>query len=360
MIRTVPGGNVGPAGGGGCPEVAGGVRDGGRRCSDRPRKSAAPTTATRTSSETPTTQPACGCPSPDGAGGGTGERRRAGPAGRAPARSARRRPARPASRRRTSRRRSTSAPGRARRRGRGTTRRRGRLPWSGHAPSLGRRTPRYRPPRRGYVPAPCPSPPRQAVVRRLRAAGCVFAEDEARLLMAAAASAGRARRPRAPGGWPASRSSTCSAGPSSAGCGSPSTPGVFVPRRRTEVLVRGGGRPGPARAPSSSTSAAGRGRWASPWPPPWRRRAARRRRRSRPPSPAPAAQRRAGRRPGLRRRPVRRPARRRCAGGSTCCSPTCPTCPATAIALMPPEARRARAAGRRSTAARTVWTSPGG
>lgn len=76
-----------------------------------------------------------------------------------------------------------------------------------------------------------------AVAARLRAAGCVFAEEEARLLMAAAATqselAGLVGR-RAAGlplehvlGW-------------AEFCGLRITvgPGVFVPRRRTEFLVR--------------------------------------------------------------------------------------------------------------------------
>ena len=76
-----------------------------------------------------------------------------------------------------------------------------------------------------------------AVVARLRAAGCVFAEDEARLLVAAAASAeelaGLVAR-RVAGvplehvlGWVEFCGLRIAVGP-----------GVFVPRRRTEVLVR--------------------------------------------------------------------------------------------------------------------------
>jgi release factor glutamine methyltransferase len=82
-----------------------------------------------------------------------------------------------------------------------------------------------------------PAPAEQAVVERLRAAGCVFAEDEARLLVGAATSpeelAGMVER-RASGlplehvlGW-------------AEFCGRRVAvdPGVFVPRRRTEFLVR--------------------------------------------------------------------------------------------------------------------------
>lgn len=84
---------------------------------------------------------------------------------------------------------------------------------------------------------PDPAVPDLAVVTRLRAAGCVFAEDEAELLAAAArtpaeldAMVGR----RAAGepveqvvGW----AEFC-------GLRIAVTPGVFVPRRRTEFLVR--------------------------------------------------------------------------------------------------------------------------
>jgi release factor glutamine methyltransferase len=75
-----------------------------------------------------------------------------------------------------------------------------------------------------------------AVVRRLRAAGCVFAEDEARLLMAEAgttAELGALVDRRVAGeplehvlGWAEFSGLRISV-----------TPGVFVPRRRTEVLV---------------------------------------------------------------------------------------------------------------------------
>jgi release factor glutamine methyltransferase len=97
---------------------------------------------------------------------------------------------------------------------------------------------------------------RAAVVTRLRAAGCVFAEDEARLLVSAAQTpAGLAAMVdrRAAGqplehvlGW----SEFC-------GLRIAVDPGVFIPRRRTEFLVRraaalarratGSARPDPAR-----------------------------------------------------------------------------------------------------------------
>lgn len=80
--------------------------------------------------------------------------------------------------------------------------------------------------------APAPA----AVVDRLRAAGCVFAEDEAALLAAEAGGAGRleelvARRVAGEPlehllGWAAFDGLRIAVGP-----------GVFVPRRRTELLV---------------------------------------------------------------------------------------------------------------------------
>jgi release factor glutamine methyltransferase len=79
--------------------------------------------------------------------------------------------------------------------------------------------------------------PRSVIVTRLRAAGCVFAEDEARLLISEAHSPsdleGMVER-RVAGhplehvlGW----AEFC-------GLRIAVEPGVFVPRRRTEVLVR--------------------------------------------------------------------------------------------------------------------------
>lgn len=87
------------------------------------------------------------------------------------------------------------------------------------------------------MPAAAPAEVEVAVVARLRAAGCVFAEDEARLLTAEAPTPGRLDelvRRRAAGeplehllGW-------------AAFCGLrvAVAPGVFVPRRRSELLVR--------------------------------------------------------------------------------------------------------------------------
>jgi release factor glutamine methyltransferase len=82
-----------------------------------------------------------------------------------------------------------------------------------------------------------PSPPPRSVVTRLRAAGCVFAEDEARLLSSAAhtpADLAALVDRRAAGlplehvlGW----AEFC-------GLRVAVDPGIFVPRRRTELLVR--------------------------------------------------------------------------------------------------------------------------
>jgi release factor glutamine methyltransferase len=84
------------------------------------------------------------------------------------------------------------------------------------------------------VPAP---PSTDAVVARLRAAGCVFAEDEAGLLVAAAGSPAElaALVERRVSGLPLEHllgwAEFC-------GLRMAVAPGVFVPRRRTEVLVR--------------------------------------------------------------------------------------------------------------------------
>lgn len=81
-----------------------------------------------------------------------------------------------------------------------------------------------------------PSAPPERVVHRLRAAGCVFAEDEARLLVTAARTPAHLDRMvdrRAAGmpiehvlGWAEFRGLRIAV-----------APGVFVPRRRTEFLV---------------------------------------------------------------------------------------------------------------------------
>jgi release factor glutamine methyltransferase len=82
-----------------------------------------------------------------------------------------------------------------------------------------------------------PPPRPDAVVARLRAAGCVFAEDEARLLIAAARTPGdlEAMVQRRAGGLPLEQvlgwAEFC-------GLRIAVDPGVFVPRRRTEFLVQ--------------------------------------------------------------------------------------------------------------------------
>ena len=332
MIRTVPGGNVGPAGGGG-------TADGRRRsatASARPRTGRRPgrrrRRATRTSSAD-ADDPARRGRARRTRGLGRRHRRRAGGARRGQQRRAtgRRRPGRPAWRRRTSR---AVPPAHQARRAVGVgvpARRRGRLAGSGHGLH-----PRTRQPLAGYRVAaspgrsrrPCPSAPADAaVVARLRAAGCVFAEDEA----PAAAGRGRDARPsssalvdrRVAGeplehllGW----AEFC-------GLRIAVAPGVFVPRRRTELLVARRRRPRPARRRRRrpvlrlgrrGRRAGRRGRRASSCTPPtstrppWLRAA----------QPAAAAAVHAG-------RPVRRRCPPACAGGSTCWSPTCPTCRAT-------------------------------
>ena len=78
----------------------------------------------------------------------------------------------------------------------------------------------------------------EAVVARLRAAGCVFAEDEARLLLEAATSGGadlEAVVARRVSGEPLEQVLGWAAFD---GLRLVVEPGVFVPRRRTELLVR--------------------------------------------------------------------------------------------------------------------------
>jgi release factor glutamine methyltransferase len=83
----------------------------------------------------------------------------------------------------------------------------------------------------------CPDlPPQSAIVARLRSAGCVFAEDEARLLMSAARTPAdlAAMVDRRAAGLPLEHvigwAEFC-------GLRIEVDPGVFVPRRRTEFLV---------------------------------------------------------------------------------------------------------------------------
>lgn len=80
------------------------------------------------------------------------------------------------------------------------------------------------------------SPPNSAIVSRLRAAGCVFADDEARLLMAAAPNAAdldamvERRVTGEPLEYVIGFAEFC-------GLHIAVEPGVFVPRRRSEFLV---------------------------------------------------------------------------------------------------------------------------
>jgi len=104
-----------------------------------------------------------------------------------------------------------------------------------------------------------PTAPPAALVARLRAAGCVFAEDEAALLVAAAreqTSGGSPTRPGHPGAatGPVPTEDTLAALVARRVAGEPLEtvlgwvgfaglrlgvgPGVFVPRRRTELLAR--------------------------------------------------------------------------------------------------------------------------
>src|SRR5215468_11727549 len=84
--------------------------------------------------------------------------------------------------------------------------------------------------------APAPSLRRSDIVTRLRAAGCVFAEDEARLLTRAARTPAElaAMVDRRAAGLPLEQvlgwAEFC-------GLRIAVRPGVFVPRRRTEFLV---------------------------------------------------------------------------------------------------------------------------
>ena len=87
------------------------------------------------------------------------------------------------------------------------------------------------------MPVPPPPSPAPDVVARLRAAGCVFAEDEARLLLSAAQTPAEltAMVDQRVAGLPLEQilgwAEFC-------GLRIVVEPGVFVPRRRTELLVR--------------------------------------------------------------------------------------------------------------------------
>ena len=183
-----------------------------------------------------------------------------------------------------------------------------------------------------------PAPPRPDVVARLRAAGCVFAEDEAELLVVHGRYAGRPRGDGRPPGRRCSRSSTFSAGPSSADCGSPSTPGCSArgrapssSPRRPSALARPGAVVVDLCCGTGAVGAVlvgGRGR----------RRAARRRHRPGRGAVRPCA---TSAPPAARctRATSTTRCRTRCAAGSTCWSPTRRTCPTGSIGFLPAEAR---------------------
>src|SRR4051812_11081798 len=78
MIRTVPGGKVGRAGGGGWVDGVGDCAMNPSSVPGRPMRTAAPTTATRTSSAIPMTQPGPGPPPADDSSGGRGPGRGSG------------------------------------------------------------------------------------------------------------------------------------------------------------------------------------------------------------------------------------------------------------------------------------------
>ena len=97
------------------------------------------------------------------------------------------------------------------------------------------------------------------IVARLRAAGCVFAEDEAGLLVDAASTPTElaAMVDRRVAGHPLEQVLGWA---EFAGLRILLEPGVFVPRRRTELLVREAAAVARAGCASSSTCAAGRAR----------------------------------------------------------------------------------------------------
>lgn len=111
-----------------------------------------------------------------------------------------------------------------------------RAPAGGPAAAPGTTAPSAGSPTVGPRPGLQDGPAAEEVVARLRAAGCVFAEDEARLLLGAAGDAVtlEALVTRRVGGEPLERvlgwAEFC-------GLRIAVEPGVFVPRRRTQLLV---------------------------------------------------------------------------------------------------------------------------
>ena len=203
-----------------------------------------------------------------------------------------------------------------------------------------------------------PSPvSRSAIVTRLRSAGCVFAEDEAELLISAAATPAEltAMVDRRVSGLPLEQvvgwADFC-------GLRIAVDPGVFVPRRRTEFLVRqaiGLAPPRPVIVDLCCGSGAVGAALAAALDPAELHAAdidpaavA-----LRPPQPRP------GRRPRLLRRPLRAAARRAARPRRTSWSPTCRTCPPGRSGCCRPRPG-CTSHGWRWTAAATAWTSCAG
>ncbi len=112
---------------------------------------------------------------------------------------------------------------------------------------------------KGVLMSASPAPrPESDIVTRLRAAGCVFAEDEARLLLSAARTADdlAAMVDRRTAGLPLEHvlgwAEFC-------GLRVAVDPGVFVPRRRTEFLVHQAAALARTAGPTGPTSTAGPG-----------------------------------------------------------------------------------------------------
>ena len=208
--------------------------------------------------------------------------------------------------------------------------------------------------------------PPDPLVARLRAAGCVFAEDEARLLRAAAGSPAEldalaARRVdgaplEALLGW----AEFC-------GLRIAVDPGVFVPRQRTAFLVAQAVRAGRRRAPWSWTCAAAPARSGPPSPPPRPASRCTPPTSTRPPSPAPGAT-----CPRVYQGDLYAALPERLRGRVDLLVVNAPYVPTDAIATMPPEARdhepRVALDGgadgldvqRRVAADAPAWLRPGG
>ena len=179
---------------------------------------------------------------------------------------------------------------------------------------------------------------RSAVVAALRAAGCVFAEDEAELILSTARTPDELATMvdrRAAGlplehvlGWAEFRGLRIAV-----------DPGVFVPRRRTEFLVDQAVALAARTRPSSWTCAAARARSAPRWPPSLGggRTARRRHRPGRGALRPPQRRRRAA--ATSTRATSSPPCPTACAAASTSSPPTCPYVPTDEVGLLPAEAR---------------------